>query len=104
MEVSTYKEVVELFWGELSVTPTFFSLVVSPGRMYDNISIYWWIYFSSRSLVWGIIFSCAGYVGGYSYLWIEESCVRDSMSYVSVGVMYWYISVVFGILLEVGDV
>ena len=25
------------------------------------------------------------------------------MSYVSVGVMYWYISVVFGILLEVGD-
>ena len=36
-------------------------------------------------------------------MWIEESCVRDSMYDVSVGVMYWYISVVFGILLEVGD-
>ena len=42
-------------------------------------------------------------LGGCSYLGIEESCVRDSMSYVSVGVMYWYISVVFGILMEVGD-
>ena len=42
-------------------------------------------------------------LGGYILLWIEESCVRDSMYDVSVGVMYWYISVVFGILLEVGD-
>ena len=54
--------------------------------------------------MWGIIFSCAGYVGGYVFLWAEESFVRDSMYDVSVGVFYWYISVVFGILMEVGDV
>ena len=35
---------------------------------------------------------------------IEKSCVRDSMSDVSVGVLSWYISVGFGILMEVGDV
>ena len=42
--------------------------------------------------------------GGYGFLWIEESCVRDFMSDVSVGVLSWYISVGFSILLEVGDV
>ena len=54
--------------------------------------------------MWGIIFSCTGYVGGYVFLWVEESFVRDSMSDVSVGVLSWYISVVFGILTEVGYV
>ena len=54
--------------------------------------------------MWGIIFSCAGYVGEYVFLWAEESFVRDYMYDVSVGVLYWYISVVFGILMEVGDV
>ena len=62
-----------------------FSSVVSPGRMYGNISRYWWIYFSSISLVLGIIFTCAVYVGVCGFLWIEEYCVRDCMSDVSVG-------------------
>ena len=57
-----------------------FSSGVSPGRMYGNMYISWWICLSSISLVWGIIFSCAGGVGGYIFLWIEESCVGDSMS------------------------
>ena len=39
-EASTYKELVEFIWDELSTTPTLFSSVVSPGRMYGNISIY----------------------------------------------------------------
>ena len=76
----------------------FFSSVVSPGQMYGNISRYWWIYFSSRSLVWGIRFYCAGDIGGYGFLWIECYCVRDSISYVSVGCFFlvyqcgfWYI-------------
>ena len=54
--------------------------------------------------MWGIRFSCAGYVGGHGFLCIEEYCVRDSMSYAYVGVMYWHISVGFGILMDVGDV
>ena len=37
-------------------------------------------------------------------MWVEESCVRDSMFDASVGVLSWYISVVFGILMEIGDV
>ena len=51
----------------------------------------------------GIRFSCAGYVGGYFFLWIEDSCVRDSISDAYIGVLYWYISVGFGILMEVGE-
>ena len=54
--------------------------------------------------MWGIRFSCAGYVGEYIFLWIEESCVRDSISNVSIGFLSWYISVRFVILMEVGDV
>ena len=54
--------------------------------------------------MWGILFSCTGYVGGYVFLWVEDYFVRDSMSDVYVGVLSWYISVVFGILREVGDV
>ena len=54
--------------------------------------------------MWGIRFSCDGYVEGYGFLWIEESCVIDSMSDVSVVVLSWYISVGFVILMEVGDV
>ena len=80
-----------------------FSSGVSPRRMYGNISISWWMYFSSRSLVWGTIFSCAVYVGGYSLLWIEESCVGDSMSDVYVGFLSWYTSVVSVILMGVVD-
>ena len=38
--------------------------VVSSGRMYGNISRSWWIYFSRRSLVWGIIFYFDEDVGG----------------------------------------
>ena len=53
--------------------------------------------------MWGIRFSCDGDVGGYAFLWIEESCYRDSISNVSVGVMSWYIIVGFGILTGVGD-
>ena len=37
-------------------------------------------------------------------MWVEDSFVRYSMSDVSVRVLSWYISVVFGILMEVGDV
>ena len=62
------------------------------------------MYFSSIILVWRIRFSCAGYVGGYGFFWIEEYCVRDSIYDVSVGVLSWYISVIFGILMESGDV
>ena len=51
--------------------------------------------------MWGIIFSCYGCVGGNVFLWIGESCVRDSMSDVSVGFLSWYISVGFDILMEV---
>ena len=36
-------------------------------------------------------------------MWIEDSCVRDYISDVYVVVLYWYISVGFGILMEVGD-
>ena len=54
--------------------------------------------------MWGIRFSCAGDVGGYGFLWIEESCVKDFTSDASVGCFSWYISVGFGILMEVGDV
>ena len=71
------------------------SSVVSSGRMYGNIFRSCWIYFSRRSLVWWIIFSCAGDVGGYGFLCIEEYCVRDSMSDMYVGVLSWYISVGF---------
>ena len=80
-----------------------FSSVVSPRRMYGNISRYWCMYFSISSLVWGIRFYCAGYVGGYGFFWIEESCVIDSMYDVSVGFLSWYISVSFGRLMESGD-
>ena len=38
------------------------------------------------------------------FLSIEESCARDSISDVSVGVLSWYISVGFVIIMEVGDV
>ena len=38
---------------------------------------------------------------GNVFLWIGESCVRDSMSDVSVGFLSWYISVGFDILMEV---
>ena len=51
-----------------------------------------------------IIFSCAGYVEVYGFFRIEESCVRDSTYDVSVGVLFWYISVVCVIVMEVGDV
>ena len=54
--------------------------------------------------MWGIIFFCDGYVGGYVFLWVEESFVRDSMSDVSVGVLSWYTSVGFSILMEVVEV
>ena len=62
------------FWGSsgmnfLSLLHCF-SSVVSPGQIYGNISRYWWIYFSIRSLVRGIRFSCAVYVGVCGFLWI----------------------------------
>ena len=37
-------------------------------------------------------------------MWIEEYCVRESMSDVSVGVLSWYTSVGFSILMEVVEV
>ena len=51
-----------------------------------------------------IRFSCAGYFEGYCLFHIEESCVRDSTSDVSVRVLFLYISVVCVIVMEVGDV
>ena len=70
-EVSTYKEVVELFWGELSVTPFFFHWWCLPGRcmvIYPDIGGY-----TSVAEVWcgESYFFCARDVGGYSSLWIE---------------------------------
>ena len=54
--------------------------------------------------MWGIKFTCAVYVGVCGFLWIEDYCVRDCMSDVSVGFFSCYISVGFVILMEVGDV
>ena len=51
-----------------------------------------------------IRFSCDGYVEGYGFFRIEESCVRDSTYDVSVGFFFWYISVGCVIVTEVGDV
>ena len=53
---------------------------------------------------WEITFSCSVYVGCCPFLCIEDFCVRDSMYDESVGVFPRYISVGFGILMEVGDV
>ena len=46
-----------------------------------------------RWICWGVFF-----------LWIEDSCVRDSKSDVYVGVLFCYISVGCGIVMYVGDV
>ena len=46
---------------------------------------------------------CAGDVGGYGLLWIEEYSVRDYKPAVSVGVLSWYISVGCVIVMEVGS-
>ena len=62
------------------------------------------MYFSRRSLVREIRFSCAGYFEGYGFFRIEDSCVIDSTSDVSVRVLFLYISVGCVIVMEVGDV
>ena len=76
-----------------------FSSGVSPGQRSCNIYISWWIYSSSRSLVRAIRVSCDGYVEGYGFFRIEDSCVRDSKYGVYVGVLFWYISVGCGIVM-----